>query len=237
MAALSALQSAALRLTGQRPAAFFSATNQLERELCDLLNEVAQDIAKYQDWQALVRVGTITGDGTTSEFALPADYDRMLVNTDVADLSSWFWGFGAYTDINAFLYDEARDFSAWPGGWIIYADRLRFSPAPSDTQTATYPYITKFWARSAGLESKEAFTADDDTFLLPERLLTLGLVWRWRENKKLDASGDQEAFIKALDECGAKDKGSRIVRRRPYARIPGTYAAWPWELGPATYPI
>src|SRR3546814_5464552 len=51
-----------------------------------------------------------------------------------------------------------------------------------------------------------------DTFLLPERLLTLGLVWRWRENKKLDATGDQEAFIKALDEYAAKDKGSRVIR-------------------------
>jgi hypothetical protein len=108
---------------------------------------------------------------------------------------------------------------------------------PSDTQTATYPYITKNWARSAALTDGPAFTADDDTFLLPERLLTLGLVWRWRENKKLDASGDQEAFVKALDEYGAKDKGSRVIRRRASRGIPGTYAAWPWELGPATYPI
>jgi hypothetical protein len=237
VAVLSALQSAALRLTGQKPSAFFNANSQLERELCDLINEVAQDVAKYQDWQALVRIGTVSGDGTTSEFPLPTDYDRMLVNTDVADLSSWFWGFGAYTDITAFLFDEARDFNAWPGGWIIYADRLRFSPVPSDTQTATFPYITKNWARSAALTDGPAFTADDDTFLLPERLLTLGLVWRWRADKGLDASGDQEAFIKALDEYGAKDKGPRVIRRRASRGIPGTYAAWPWELGPATYPI
>jgi hypothetical protein len=237
VAVLAALQSAALRLTGQKPAAFFNANNQLERELCDLINEVAQDVAKYQDWQALVRIGTIAGDGTTAAFALPADYDRMLVNTDVADLSSWFWGYGSYTDINAFLYDEARGFNAWPGGWIIFGDRLRFSPAPSETQTATFPYVSKYWARSAALVDKDGFTADDDTFLLPERLLTLGLVWRWRADKGLDGTGDEEAFIKALDEYGAKDKGSRFVRRRASARIPGTYAAWPWELGPATYSI
>src|SRR3546814_14852216 len=66
-----------------------------------------------------------------------------------------------------------------------------------------------------------------DTFLLPERLLTLGLVWRWRENKKLDATGDQEAFIKALDEYAAKDKGSRVIRSRSRLRLPGTHIAWP----------
>jgi hypothetical protein len=235
MAVLSALQNAALRLTGQRPAAFFTASGQMERELCDLLNEVAQDVAKYQDWQALVRIATVTGDGVTSEFPLPTDYDRMLLNSGMADLASWFWGYGAYTDINSFLYAEARGFNAYPGGWIIYADRLRFSPLPSSTQTATFPYISKYWARSAGLIDGEAFTADDDMFLLPERLLTLGLVWRWRENKKLDASGDQEAFIKALDEYAAKDKGSRVQRRNSRRFLAGTRVAWPGTLGPATY--
>lgn len=237
MAVLEAMQSAAIRLVGQRPTTFFGSSNQFETEITDLVNEVAQDVAKYQDWQALVRIGTVTGDGTTTEFPLPADYDRMLVDTEVADLSSWFWGYGTYFDISQFLYDEARGFTGFPGGWIIYGDRLRFSPAPTDGQTATFPYITKDWARAASTAPKAAFTADDDTFLLAERLLTLGLVWRWRENKKLDASGDQEAFIKALDEYGAKDKGARVVRRNYYRAFPGTYTAWPWELGPAAYPI
>src|SRR3546814_14673647 len=70
-----------------------------------------------------------------------------------------------------------------------------------------------------------------DTFLLPERLLTLGLVWRWRENKNLDATGDQEAFIKALDEYAAKDKGSRVIRSRSRLSLPGPHIDWPYELG------
>jgi hypothetical protein len=237
VAILSALQSAALRLMGQRPTTFFGSTGQFEMELCDLVNEVAQDIAKYQDWQALVRIGTVTGDGETAEFALPADYDRMLVDSEVADLSSWFWGFGSYTDINAFLYAEARGFTGFPGGWIIYGDRLRFSPAPEAAQTATFPYITKNWATGSNTATKGAFDADDDAFALPERLLTLGLVWRWRENKKLDASGDQEAFVKALEEYATKDGGSWVFRRSSRRRFPGTYPAWPWELGPATYTV
>lgn len=235
MAILTALQSAAIRLVGQKPGAFFTSSGQIERELSDLVNEVAQDVAQYQDWQALIRVVEITGDGTTTEFALPDDYGRMLVNTEVADLSSWFWGFGHYLDINAFLYDEARGFNLTPGGWIIYGDRLRFSPAPSAGQAATFPYITKNWARAESLAPISQFTADTDTFLLPERLLTLGLVWRWRENKKLDASGDQEAFIKALDEYASKDGGSKIIRRKARRWLAGTHPSWPWTLGPATY--
>lgn len=229
MTILAALQSAAVRLVGQRPGAFFSASGQIERELSDLVNEVAEDVAKYHDWQALVRVCEIVGDGATAEFDLPADYDRMLVKSDMFDPASWFWGYGHYTDINAFLRDEARGFN--PGGWIIYDDHLRFSPAPSSGQKATFPYITKNWATAESLAPKSSFTADTDNFRLPERLLTLGLVWRWRENKGLDATGDQEAFVKALDEYATKDGGSKVFRRNSRRYLAGTQVAWPWQLG------
>lgn len=235
MTILSAMQSAAIRLIGQRPSTFFGASGQFELEITDLINEVAADVAKYRDWQALVRVGTVAGDGTATDFPLPDDYDRMASNAQVADLSNAFWGFGAYSDINAFLRDEASGFQAHPGGWIIYGNRLRFSPAPTLGQSATFPYISKHWAKAASTAPKGEFTADTDEFLLPERLLTLGLVWRWRENKKLDASGDQEAFIKALDEYAAKDRGPQVYRRRSGRSFPGTYPAWPWPLGPSTY--
>jgi len=235
MAILAAMQSAAIRLLGQKPTIFFGASGNFETEIADLVNEVAVDVAKYQDWQALVRIGTVTGTGTQTDFALPDDYDRMMVRSDVADLSNWFWGFGSYNDLNAFLYDEARGFSGLPGGWIIYANRLRFSPAPNAAQVATFPYISKNWAIDTSTAPKPAFTADTDSFALPERLLTLGLVWRWNEQKKLDATGDQEAFIKALDEYAAKDTGSRIHRRRARRGFPGTYPAWPYALGPSTY--
>jgi len=226
---LDALQSAALRLIGRKPSQFIGVTSVFEMEMCDLVNEVAQDVAKYQDWQALVRVAEIVGDGSTEVFDLPPDYDRQLQNSAVQGNATWAWGYRRFTDINVFLFDQTRGFSGFPGGWIIYGDKVRFAPAPSGS--AVYPYITNAWAKSADMAAKQAFTADTDLFLLPERLLTLGLVWRWRENKKLDASGDQEAFIKALDEYAAKDKGARVYRSSARRSFPGTHLAWPYELG------
>lgn len=231
MTVASAMQSAALRLMGRRPSVFFASDEQFEAELCDLVNEAAQDIAKYADWQALMRVATITGDGTTEAFDVPADYDRMPVTGGVQDSGSWLFGYFGYGDINSFLFAQARGFQPNPGGWIIYGDQMRFAPAP--TSSATFPYITKNWARPSSGPDKPAFTDDADTFLLPERLLTLWLVWRWRENKKLDASGDQESFVKALDEYAVRDRGTRSYSRSSRRAIPGTHLAWPWALGGA----
>lgn len=232
MSILAAMQSAAIRLMGQRPATFFGASQKFELELTDLVNEVAADIAKSHDWQALTKVHTLTGDGEETVFDLPEDYDRQLLVTSVQDAASWAWGYCHYTDINTFLFLEERGFQPAPGGWIIYGGEMRFVPAP--TGSAVFPYISSHYARdSATLQNKAAFTSDTDDFLLPERLLTLGLVWRWRENKKLDYSGDQEAFTKAISEYASKDKGSRVIRRGGRIPLRGTFMAWPWELGAA----
>lgn len=231
MTVLSVMQSAALRLIGRKPTVFFGAPGAFEQELCDWVNEVAVDIVSYQDWQALQSVATITGDGILSEFALPADYARMMLSSAVDDLSGWFWGYASFDDLNQFLRAETFGFNPWPGGWILSGGKLKFSPVPTVGQTATFPYISKNYARDSDAAPKAQFDADTDSFALDDRLLTLGLAWRWRENKKLDASGDQEAFIKALDEYGAKDKGAKPIRRRQARWLSGTRPGWPWELG------
>jgi hypothetical protein len=231
MTVLAAMQSAAIRLMGRKPGTFFGAANTFELELCDLVNEAATDIAKYQDWAALTRVAALTGDGSKTLFDLPADYDRMKVVADVQDRANWAFGYYPFGDINGFIFEESRGFNAWPGGWIIYDGQMRFSPAPTATAVAQFPYISNGWAKATDGTVKTAFDTDTDTFVLPERLLTLSLVWRWRANKKLDTTGDMEAFAKALDEYAAKDKGSTPIRRNASRSYPGGGVAWPWELG------
>jgi hypothetical protein len=219
---LSALQSAALRVAGRRPGTFFGAGQnaQLEQELCDLVNEVAIDVAKYQDWQALTKIANISG-GT--EIDLPDDYDRMILNADIQQSANWVWGYYHISDINEYIYRTNSGWAPYPGGWILFENKLHFSPAP--TGNAQFPYISANWALDMDGTPKPQFTADTDSFALPERLLALGLVWRWREMKKLDYTGDPDAFIKALDEYAGKDAGSSIIRfngtrRWPNASIP-----------------
>lgn len=231
MAILAAMQSASIKLLGQKPGTFFGSANVFELEITDLINEVATDIFKYQDWQALTKFATITGDGTQTDFPFPVDYNRMLKTARIDDANNWFWGYDHIIDLNDFQQLSQSGFTALPGIWALYGNMIRFTPAP--TQTANYPYISNLWAIDAGTQAgKVAFTADTDIFVLPERLLTLGLVWRWRENKKLDASGDQEAFIKALDEDAASDKGGRVYRSNSRRSFPGVRVAWPRLLGP-----
>lgn len=230
MTILTALQDAAGRLTGERPTVFFSSSNKFEVELASLINEVATDLMKTHEWQALAKTHTITGDGTTKEFALPSDYDRMLLAAAVQDKTNWLFGYTPIPDLNTWIRVTTSGFLPVPGGWILTGGKFNFVPAPSNGAMAVFPYISKNYALDNSSTPKDAFTREDDSFVLPERLLTLGLIWRWREMKRLDWTADQENFVKALSEYAASDQGPVIIRTNAAPR--GNFGvAWPWELG------
>lgn len=232
MSILAPLQSATLRVAGVRPSNFFGSSGLIEQEMCDLINEVAEDIAQYQDWQTLTKVHSMTGDGGTEVFEFPEDYDRQLLNADMQDLQSWAWGYDHITDINDFLYQRQRGMILTPGAWIIYGGKMHFTPPPSGD--ASFPYISRNYALDSGtLETKPQFDADTDDFILVDlrakkgqSLLTLGLVWKWREMKKLDFTGDMENFVKTLDEYASKDAGSKVIRYG--GRFFNRRGPWPW---------
>lgn len=233
MSILSAMQSATIRLVGQKPAVFFTSSDQLELEIVDLVNEVAKDICRSADWQGLTKVYNVPTDGVTEVFDLPDDYDRQLLVTNIQDLNNWVWGYEHISNLNDFLYRRARNFELTPGAWTIYQNKIHFFPAPAVTNSATYPYVSNNYALDSNNAGKAEFTADTDDFIIKggNDLLTLGLIWRWRENKKLDYTGDQEAFTMALDQIAAKDKGTNVYRARSRSRRLNTYLAWPFELG------
>lgn len=232
MSALTALQNASVRLISRKPTTFFSSTAPFETEMTNLLNEVAVDICGTADWQGLTKIHTFTGDGTTTAFDKPADYDRMLVGQAMADGASWFWNYTNVPDMNTWIAIQNGFYlgATPPGWWMLFGDQFQFAPPPASAARAMFPYISNLIARDSGGAPKAAFTTDTDTFVLDERLLTLGVIWRWREMKLLDYGADQANFDKAFSEAAARDKGSRVIRKGS-PRFGNVPIAWPWELG------
>lgn len=231
MTALSAMQSAAARLIGRKPSTFFSSQQTFEVEIVDLLNDVADDIAESHDWQGLTKIHTIIGNGTDEAFPLPSDYNRMLIDADVFDPNNWAWGYYHYTNINDWLRDKSRGFSMIPGGWIMLADQFNFFPIPAVAANADFPYISSQYARSTAGAPQSAFQDDDDVFVLPEKLLTLGLIWRYRAQKGMGYAEDMQNYEIALSQAQARDGGSKVIRSTSRIRRGNIGIAWPWELG------
>lgn len=210
MTVLSAIKKAILRTTGTQVAQVFASTEKIAVEMADLSNEVAQDIVKSHDWRALTKIATVVSDGGTV-YDLPSDYDRMLLSADVDDAQSWFWGYEPFQSVNDWMRFKAGSYAiVSPGGWIIIGGRLNFYPAP--TGNAEFPYVSRNWALSDTDSPKSSFTADNDRFVLDDRLLTLGLIWRWNEQKGFEYGEALETYEKALSQAQTHDKGARLLR-------------------------
>lgn len=229
---LNSMKSAAFRCWGERPDVFFESSDQGPQEIADLVNEAAQDICAQIDWQALTRIQTFVGDGVQSEWDIPADYQRQLKIAEIQDLANWAWGYAQVSDLNQFMYLKARGYGYWPGIWTIYNRKFHFYPAPDVGAEASYPYITKNYAIDGDTNTeKPAFTKDNDTFILPERLLTLWLVWKWKVMKGEPIGDEESAFTKALGEYASNDGGSSVYRSRIFPFRGRFTTAYPWPLG------
>jgi len=232
MTVLSAMQSAATRLIGRKPTTFFSSTQRFEQEIVDLANEVAKSIADDNDWQGLNRIHMITGDGTTTAFPLPSDYGRMLLDSNIYDSTSWAWGYQRIVRADDWLEFTIRDWAIiTPGMWCLLQNQLQFVPAPSDQSTAKFLYITNNIVTDENGAEKTSFTADSDTFSLSERLLTLGIIWRWREQKRMDFGTDQANYDALFSDLAGRDGGARPIIRNGRRNIYRGTVGWPWPLG------
>lgn len=232
MTLLSVCQEAAIQLVSKSPSTVFSSTENFERELRTLANVAARAIAGDYDWQELTKLHTITtGDGSTEGHDLPTDYDRMPVKADVHSPDWNTWRYTRANDLDQYLDFKNGLAIARPGSWIILSKQMNFWPVLQTGEEAQFYYISKYAVLSSGSVPKENFTADDDTFVPDENLLTLALIWRWRALKRLEYAEDMANYEHEFAQRSGRNKGSRILATGP-SRMPGNVSnAYPRALG------
>lgn len=231
MTILSVSQSAALRLIGKKPSTFFSSQQTFEMEIIDLANEVVSDMVKYADWRRLTSLHQMVGDGVTFGFDLPEDYDRMPINAHLSRANWYTWGYVDAPSLNYWM-DLVNGLAAPnPGYWIMLDGQVQFRPAVGEGTTAQFYYISKNAVLDEdGLTRKPFFTNDGDTFLLDERVLKLGIIYKWREQKRLEYAQDFTDYEAALMQASSHEKGARVIRGHAHGSYDAQFA-YPRSLG------
>ncbi len=227
MTVLSAARSAAIRLSQVQPDSLFSSTQPFDVEMADLATETAISIAKEHDWQALTKLATLTGDGVDTSFMLPTDYDRMPQKANVHSISFSTASFRRALDLDEWLNLNDFQSNGSPGNWIILAGEMQIFPAMPVGETARFYYISKNI-----VANQTAFLADDNEFVLPERLLTLGLIWRWRAMKRTEYAEDLRNYEIALSQEIKNDKGAQMITVGRQRMPAGISVAYPGIITP-----
>jgi len=170
-------------------------------QMLSLLNEEGRDLSSRHDWTNLQAEATFTSVATPSQGALAtlAPGFRRFINETVWNRSQQREAPGPVTPRQ---YQRLKSglASLVDPAWYVRGGNLMLEPAPAAGQSYSFEYIDKRWIVAADGTRKEQFTRDDDTHLLDDDALILGLIWRWRQTKGLEYAED---FTKAERKVSA----------------------------------
>ena len=212
MTVLSVIQSACTSgIALARPTSVFGSSVREMQELAAVAQETAEMIASAHEWEELNQITTITGDGTSEDFNLPTDFDRMLEKSQLWT-SSLETPLTPVSDRDEWLGLDIQSFDFVVNAWIKYGGQIHIKPAPANAEEIKYWYQSNLIVAPNAGANKAEFDTDTDTFRLDERLLKLGIIWRWREMKGLPYAENMADYERALSKRIAQNKGSRIIR-------------------------
>jgi hypothetical protein len=186
--------------------------NRTMQEMLALANETAQAIAyDNRDWTTLKTTVTYTGDGVTSAYDLPANYKRMLLTSNVWRESSTQTPMTFVPDLDEWLIRRADDWNTAQGEWTMYGGQIHFWPMLESGETAYFAYLDKNCVTLNGGGVGDAFLNDADSFRLDERVLKLGMIWRWKAQKGSPYAEDLSNYGDAVAVAQGHDSPSPII--------------------------
>jgi len=158
---------------------------------------------------------------------LPSDFSRFINNTlwdrvaarPVAQVSPQVWQEFKSGLVRTAIYKRWR-VKANEGTKELFID-----PTPTTTQCTfecrdgtkvkiglVYEYISDEWARSSAGAVQKTFSADGDTFILPDTLLELSIRWRWLSALSQTYIEEKAEFDRALGIAKSQDGGTSNIR-------------------------
>ena len=194
-------------------------------KLLALLNQAGEELAQEYPWQALQREATFTTVAAETQGAMEtlAPGWLYIVNQTIWNRSLRRPVFGALTEQDWQLLKSSSVQGPFQQ-FRIMGGNLMFIPAPPAGQTCAFEYITKLWATdSTGVTGKSAFDDDADVALLDEQLLTLSLIWRFKQSNGLDFAPELQMYNLRLGNAEARDAGKQALDLdgRPRVLMPG----------------
>jgi len=203
------------------PSTIVANTDPLAVQILALAQRSLKTIALDYKWQVLLATHTFSTANGTATYALPADYHRF------ANLT--FWDRTNYEMIEGPVspakFEYLRSSStASVGMWKYFriaADLFAIYPTPSAVETIAYQYYSKY-----PITGKAAYSADSDTPLIDEDLLTIDLRWRFLQAKGLDFEHEKQEYMGRLAALIIRDGGKDAIRfggprsASPYGNLP-----------------
>lgn len=158
--------------------------------------------------------GTVSLNFCKTKYAFPSDYDRKIDRTDWD--KSRHWGLQGPNTSQQWQWLKSGYISTGPRiQYRVMGGFFQTWPPVASADTLGFEYVSKNWVRSNAGSAKSGVTADNDTSIFPDRLMTVGLKLKYFEAKGFDTTAIYREFLSQLDIAKANDAGSATLSMSP----------------------
>jgi hypothetical protein len=213
MALLGMVQDITRELGIPKPTLAINSGDLQVQQIVSLANREGRMLAKRHQWEKMIKIASFTmllaelqGAMTT---VAGSDFDYMIAET-IWDDSDQEQIAGPMSPRQWQLLEASVVTGPVPV-FNIYGGNLYLKPAPSSANTLKFAYYSKNWCQSSGGTGQSAWTADTDTGLLDEDLMSLGIKWRWLKAKGLDYSEEFREYELQVSMATSRDGSTRVL--------------------------
>ena len=204
----------------------FASTDPNFIRLRTLLKTVGHELTQLRDWPVLIQECTITGDGASVLFSLPADFLRMK------DQSGWNRTtqrpFGNPLSSQGWQFLKARTAVAQSYVyWRIVQGKAQFYTAPALNADYRFDYVSRYWAKTSGAATADLYhpTSSGDVVMFEPLMATKRLKVAFLEASGFDSGSAREEFARAY-EMAAQEPASMLALDHGSAGEPRAIGTW-----------
>lgn len=207
-------------------------------QLWGILDELVDLISDQSNFQGFTRQAlfNLTASESQGQMSMLADEGYLWMRPGT------FWDRSRHMEMQGPLSDEAwQVLKAFNSTGTLYSFRLLQNelfifptPEPTGLSEVAFEYSSSYGVIANDGTYKQYFTADSDTYVLPEKILARGLAFKWKHAKGLPYQLDEEQFWNMLNNAIARDKAPGPASLEgPYCREPRSMVVVPlWNTVP-----
>jgi len=196
MTMLATIQRFCRRTNLTVPSAVIGTTDPQVSQIYSILEEEGAELSGRGSWQYLTYETTHTTVATESQGSIddiaPNNF-RYIKNDTIWDRTENL----PVIVIDGPDWQAEKGFSATSPRYRarIRTNELIVTPVPVAGNTWAFEYVTWNWILdNDGSTTKQYFTEDTDTFLLPDAIVQMGLRWRWKKEKGFEYAEDFRTY-------------------------------------------
>ena len=214
MSILTVIDDACMDLGIGSPATVVNTSDGTIKQLLAIAQRGAKQLARRTEWEALLKTKVFTlatneDQGHINDILMTTDFNHMINGTFLNDSTT----LPITGPVSSKHWQQLQSFPVtgpYPQ-FRFQNSHLLVNPAPGSGETARFEYKSKHICKDENDVTKPKFTLDEDEFLLDEDLLTLQIIWMYRQRHGLAYDEDFNECERQIVDAMARDKAKKTL--------------------------